>query len=45
VAAAHSTPVTETAATQRTRINLRILWCSLLEDVPKDDVRAGAQPE
>src|SRR5438128_366256 len=44
-AAASATPVTETAATQRTRINLRILWCSLLEDVPKDDVRGAVQPE
>src|SRR2546430_15359206 len=44
-AAANVTPVAETAATHRTRINLRILWCSLLEDVPKDDGPGATEPE
>src|SRR6266480_2745975 len=44
-ATANVTPVAEIAATHRTRINLRILWCSLLEDIPKDDGPAAAQPE
>src|SRR5437763_13920859 len=44
-AAANVTPVAETAATHRTRINLRILWYSLLEDVPKDDGPGAAEPE
>src|SRR6266480_2116280 len=39
-AAANVTPVTETAATHRTRINLRILWNSLLEDVQRMTRRA-----
>src|SRR3989440_8459403 len=44
-AAANVTPVAETAATHRTRINLRILWYSLLEDIPKDDGPGAAEPE
>src|SRR3954465_2790035 len=39
-AAANASPVTETAATHRTRVNLRILWNSLLEDVPRMTSRA-----
>src|SRR5512132_4393331 len=44
-AAANARPVAETAATHRTRMNLRILWHSLLEDVHRMTGVGGMEPE